>query len=185
MKGSSVLSHSRALEAEAENLGKSNPSDSADSETDTTRAGAAHYPQESLEMENDCVWKGVSPAAPLTSSENKVIVIPDEIIAQIWAASTKAPGWFEKELGYAWKHIFPISLASIRSGKLPLDHNTWSLVPNSWWKFYTDILEISWEAAEELSRQRRPSVMPPHWDKSEWIIQERKLVDFRGLATAH
>ena len=25
----------------------------------------------------------------------------------------------------------------------------------------------------------------PHWDESEWIIQERKLVDFRGMATAH
>lgn len=43
------------MEAEAENLEKSIPSDSADSRTDTTRAGAAHYPQQSLEMENDCV----------------------------------------------------------------------------------------------------------------------------------
>ena len=25
----------------------------------------------------------------------------------------------------------------------------------------------------------------PHWDESEWIIQERKLVDFRGMATTH
>ena len=25
----------------------------------------------------------------------------------------------------------------------------------------------------------------PHWDESEWIIQERRLVDFKGMATAH
>ena len=25
----------------------------------------------------------------------------------------------------------------------------------------------------------------PHWDKSRWVIQERKLVDFRGMATTH
>ena len=24
----------------------------------------------------------------------------------------------------------------------------------------------------------------PHFDKSRWIIRERKLVDFRGMATA-
>ena len=37
---------------------------------------------------------------------------------------------------------------------------------------------------EELSKQRRPSMMP-HFDESRWIIWERKLVDFRGMATAH
>ena len=25
----------------------------------------------------------------------------------------------------------------------------------------------------------------PHWDESSWIIQERKLVDFRGAVTTH
>ena len=43
---------------------------------------------------------------------------------------------------------------------------------------------MSWEEAEELSKQRRPSV-GPHFDESRWIIQERKLVDFRGMVTAH
>lgn len=54
-KGSSVHSHPHALETEAENLEKSSPSDSADSVIDTTRVGAAQLPQQSLEMENDCV----------------------------------------------------------------------------------------------------------------------------------
>ena len=35
-----------------------------------------------------------------------------------------------------------------------------------------------------MSKQRRPSVVP-HFDKSGWIIQERKLVNFRGMAIAH
>ena len=87
-------------------------------------------------------------------------MIPDEIIAQIRVASTETPSWFEEELGYAWKHLFPITLASIRSRKLPLDHNACSLTPNPWWKFCTDVPEISLEAAEELSKQRRPSVVP-------------------------
>ena len=25
----------------------------------------------------------------------------------------------------------------------------------------------------------------PHWDESGWIIQERKLVDFKGAVTTH
>ena len=115
---------------------------------------------------------------------NRVIVIPDKIIAQIRAAPTETPWWFEEELGYDWKHLFSITPVSIRMGKLPLDHNAWSLTPNPWWKFYIDMPEISLEAAEELNRQRRPSVVP-HWDESRWIIQERKLADFRGMATAH
>ena len=115
---------------------------------------------------------------------NRVIVIPHEIIAQIRAAPTETPGWFEEELGYAWKHLSPITPVSIRTGKLPLDHNAWSLTPNPWWKFYIDMPEISLEAAEELNRPRWSSVVP-HWDESGWIIQERKLVDFRGMATAH
>nr|POE70882.1 hypothetical protein CFP56_76267 [Quercus suber] len=113
-----------------------------------------------------------------SDSDSRQVNSPDK------AALTEVPGWFEEELGYAWKHLFPITPASIRSGKLPLDHNAWSLTPNPWWKFYTDVSEISLEAAEELSRQRRPSITP-HWDKSEWIIQERKFVNFRGMAIAH
>ena len=96
----------------------------------------------------------------------------------------ETPGWFEEELGQAWKRIFPITPESIRLGNLPLEHKAWTLTPNPWWKFLTDVPKISWEAAEDLNRQRRPLVMP-HWDESGWIIQERKLVDFRGMATAH
>ena len=91
---------------------------------------------------------------------NKAIVIPNEIIAQIRAAPTETLGWFEEELGYAWKHLFPITRASIRSGKLPLDHNAWNLTPNPWWKFYIDVPEILLEAAEELSKQRWSLVVP-------------------------
>ena len=47
-----------------------------------------------------------------------------------------------------------------------------------------DVSEVLWEMAKELSKQRRPSIVP-YWDESGWIIQERKLVDFRGMATAH
>ena len=65
-----------------------------------------------------------------------------------------------------------------------MEHKAWTLTPNPWWKFLTDVPKISWKATEDLNRQRRPFVMP-HWDESGWIIQERKLVDFRGMATAH
>ena len=34
-----------------------------------------------------------------------------------------------------------------------------------------------------MSKQRKPSVVP-HFDEFEWLIQERKLVDQRGMATA-
>ena len=47
-----------------------------------------------------------------------------------------------------------------------------------------DVPAVLIEALEELSRQRWPSVVP-HWDESSWIIQERKLVDFRGAVTTH
>ena len=116
--------------------------------------------------------------------QNRTMVIPDEMIAQIRATPTEKLGWFEKELGRAWKHIFPITPSSIRIGNLVLNHPTWNLTPNLWWKFLTDVPAVSMEASEELSRQRRPSVVP-HWDKSSWIIQERKLVDFRGAVTTH
>ena len=36
----------------------------------------------------------------------------------------------------------------------------------------------------DLSKQRRPSVRP-HFDESGWIIQERRIVDFRGMASSH
>ena len=116
--------------------------------------------------------------------KNRMAAIPDVIIAQIRAAPTEIPGWFETELGQAWKLLFPITPESIRLGHLPLEHNAWFLTPNPWWKFLTDVPEVSVEMSEELSKQRRPSAMP-HWDESGWIIQERKLVDFRGMATAH
>ena len=113
-----------------------------------------------------------------------MVVILDEIIAQIRAAPTETPGWFEEQLGQAWKRIFPITPKSIRLGNLPLEHKAWTLTPNLWWKFLADVPKISWEAAEDLNRQRRPFVVP-YWDESRWIIQERKLVDFRGMAIAH
>ena len=116
--------------------------------------------------------------------QNRIVVISDEMIAQIRATPTEMLGWFEEELGQAWKHIFPITPSSIRTGNLALDHLAWNLTPNPWWKFLTDVPAVSMEASEELSRQRRPSVVP-HWDESSWIIQERKLMDFRGAVTTH
>ena len=91
---------------------------------------------------------------------NRVVVIPDEIIAQIRAVPRETLGWFKEELGQAWKRIFPITVKSIRLGNLPLEHKAWTLTPNPWWKFLTDVLQISWEVAEDLNRQRRPFVVP-------------------------
>ena len=71
------------------------------------------------------------------------MVIPDEVIAQIRAAPTETLGWFEEELGQAWKHLFPITPTSIKTANLPFDHNAWNLTPNPWWKFLTDIPAIS------------------------------------------
>ena len=116
--------------------------------------------------------------------KNRVVAIPDEIISQIRAMPTVILGEFEEELKQAWKNIFPITPDNIRLGSLPLEHKAWFLTPNPWWKFLMDIPEVSWEAAEELNKQRKPFVVP-HWDESRWIIQERRLVDFRGMATAH
>ncbi|KAF3950217.1 hypothetical protein CMV_023995 [Castanea mollissima] len=132
-------------------------------------------------------WIGLTPL-PRTGwaiwYKGRVVAIPEEFIAQIRAAVTETPGWFEEELKQAWKNIFPITPESISLADLPLEHKAWALTPNPWWSFLTDVPGISLEASEELSRQRRPSVMP-HWDESGWIIQERMLVDFRGIATAH
>ena len=115
---------------------------------------------------------------------NKTVAILNEVIAQIKVILTETPSWFEEELGRAWKHIFPLTPSSIRVGNLELDHPAWNLTPNLWWKFLSDVLAVSMEASKEQSRQQRPSVVP-HWDESGWIIQERKLVDFKGAVTTH
>jgi len=115
---------------------------------------------------------------------NKAVRIPDEIIEQMRAAPTTSVGWHEEDLKNAWKHIFPLTLTSIRIGLLDLDHQTWGHTPNLWWKFLTDIPLLSWEEAERLSRHLRPLVVP-YFNESGWLIQERKIVDFRGMASAH
>ena len=71
-----------------------------------------------------------------------MVVILDEIIAQIRAAPTETPGWFEEQLGQAWKRIFPITPKSVRLGNLPLEHKAWTLTPNPWWKFLADVPKI-------------------------------------------
>ena len=43
------------------------------------------------------------------------MVIPDEVIAQIHAAPTETLGSFKKELGQAWKQLFPITPMSIKT----------------------------------------------------------------------
>nr|POE90796.1 hypothetical protein CFP56_23091 [Quercus suber] len=55
---------------------------------------------------------------------------------------------------------------------------------NQWWKFLMDVPLISWEEVERLSKQQRPSVIP-HFDESRWLIQEKRLVDFRGTTSTH
>ena len=50
---------------------------------------------------------------------NKAITILDEVIAQIRVAPTDTMGWFEEELAVAWKHIFPITIISIKAGNIP------------------------------------------------------------------
>ena len=109
--------------------------------------------------------------------------IPDEIIPQIRASPAKELRWCEAEMGPALKNIFPITPESCKTRKIPLDHPAWGLTPNPWWSFITDIPLISWEEFEALSKQRNPSVRA-HFDESGWVIQERMLVDRRGLATA-
>ena len=51
-------------------------------------------------------------------------------------------------------------------------------------KFLTDVPLILMKEAQELNELRRPLVMP-HLDKFEWLIQERKVIDFKGLAISH
>ena len=111
------------------------------------------------------------------------MVISDEMIAQIRVALTDTLGWFNPTFCNAWKHLFPITPTSIKTGDLALEHPAWAQTPNPWWRFNIDTPLLSWEEAETLSRQRWPSVLP-HFDESGWIIQERRIVDFRGSASA-
>ena len=129
-----------------------------------------------------------SPLLPSTGwviwHKNKAIAILNEVIAQIRAAPTVTLGSFDEELMAAWKHILPITLTSVRTGFVRLDHPAWDSTPNPWWKFLTDAPLISKEEAQELNELRRPLVMP-HLDEFGWLIQERKVIDFRGLAVSH
>lgn len=72
----------------------------------------------------------------------------------------------------------------MRTRTLPLDHLAWGATPNPCWKFLTDLPLITEKEAEELNKLRRPLVTP-HLDESEWLVQERKAIDFRGLAMTH
>lgn len=114
----------------------------------------------------------------------KPIAILDELIAQIRAAPMITMGGFEKELCATWKHLFPITQSIVRIGNLVLDHSAWGATPNPWWKFFTDMPLISEKESEELNRLRRPLVMP-HLDELSWMVQERKVIDFRGTVSIH
>nr|POE76978.1 hypothetical protein CFP56_49691 [Quercus suber] len=115
---------------------------------------------------------------------NKAVVIPDEVIAQICSAPMVTMGGTEESLCTTWKHIFPITPESMRTRNLALDHPAWGITPNPWWNFLTDMPLISEVEAEELNKLRRPFVLP-HLDESGWLIQERKVIDFRGATSAH
>ena len=106
------------------------------------------------------------------------------MIAQIRAAPTNTMGWFEEDLATAWKHIFPITLSSVITGNLPLDHQVGVRTPNPWWKFLIHTLLILEKEAQKLNRLRRPLVMP-HLDESGWLIQERRVIDFKGSVSMH
>jgi len=106
------------------------------------------------------------------------------MIAQIRAVPIDMIGWFKEELCVVWKHIFPITSSSNRTGNLPLDRLAWCLTPNPWWKFLTETHLITEKEVEELNRQRRPLIMP-HLDESRWLVQERKVIDFSGTVASH
>ena len=89
---------------------------------------------------------------PHSGYRNRILIIPYEAIAQIRAAPTEVPGWFETDLSQAWKHLFLITPVSVQIGDLPLDHPEWNLTPNQWWKFLTDLPEISWEKVKAINR---------------------------------
>ena len=48
--------------------------------------------------------------------------------------------------------------------------------------FLTDMPLISEKVAQELNKLRRPLVVP-HLDESGWLVQERRVIDFRGSVT--
>ena len=60
----------------------------------------------------------------------------------------------------------------------------WGTTPNPWWKFITNMPLISEKDAEELNRLRRPLVVP-HLDKFGWLVQERKVIDFKRTVSMH
>ena len=47
-----------------------------------------------------------------------------------------------------------------------------------------DLPLISKKETEELNRLRQPLVVP-HLDGSGWLVQERKVIDFRGSISLH
>uniref|UniRef100_A0A7N2N4Z5 Endonuclease/exonuclease/phosphatase domain-containing protein n=1 Tax=Quercus lobata TaxID=97700 RepID=A0A7N2N4Z5_QUELO len=55
---------------------------------------------------------------------------------------------------------------------------------NPWWKFITNMPLISEKDAEELNRLRRPLVVP-HLDEFGWLVQERKVIDFKRIVSMH
>lgn len=116
--------------------------------------------------------------------KNLVIAIPEEIIAQIKASPTDQLGGSEKELKAAWKNLFPLTTMSFRSGALDLNHLAWNTTPNPWWRFIIDMPLITKEEAMMLNEKRRPLVVP-HLNESGWLVQERKVIDFRGTASGH
>ena len=115
---------------------------------------------------------------------NKAIAISDKMITQIKAAPTDMMGWFEEELCATWKHIFLIMSSRNRTRNLPLDHLAWGLTLDLWWKFLTDTHLITEKEVEELNRQRRPLIVP-HLDESGWLVQERKVIDFKATLASH
>lgn len=112
--------------------------------------------------------------------KNKAMAILEEMIAQIRAAPTNILGWFEEDLLVAWKHIFPITPTNVLTGNLPLDHPSWGRTLNPWWKFLMDTPLISEKEAQDLNKLRRPLVMP-YLDELGWLVQERRVIDFKGL----
>ena len=113
-----------------------------------------------------------------------MIQVSDEVIAHIKVTLMDTMGWVEEGLKNAWKTMFPLTQESRMTGYLDPDHLAWAITPNPWWKFLTDVPLISWEEVERLNKQQRPS-MVPHYDESGWLIQERRVVDFKGSASAH
>nr|POF08459.1 hypothetical protein CFP56_46000 [Quercus suber] len=125
-----------------------------------------------------------SPKESQVEDMNKTIAILEKMIAQIRVAPTDTMGWFKDELCATWKHIFPIMLSRNKTENLPLDHLAWGLTLDPRWKFLTDIHLITEKELEELNKQRRPLIVP-HLDKLGWLVQERKVIDFRGTVASH